>query len=162
MDSSAIERTLSDYADAWRLNQAAALPPFWDAGHFAFYKAEEVTRFFTSLDETIAYWHQNQGLHDDIRLRLGPITLAPVADGIAMAMFDMAWDIRFAAQAKLASGQDFHHRGKAMGGFNHVLAMLRRGVAGWRLIGWSETPDAAITYMTQLYYRSAAPDFQSA
>lgn len=160
MDKIAIERTLMDYAAAWRLNQAAALPPFWDAAHFAFYKAEEVTRFFTGFADTLAYWQQNQGLHDDIRLRLGPITVAPVADGLATAMFDMAWDIRFAAEAKLASGQDFHHRGKAMGGFNHVLAMLRHSDSGWKLIGWSETPDAAITYLTQLYYRTAAEDFR--
>jgi hypothetical protein len=160
MDSSAIERTLKDYAEAWRQNQAAALPAFWDAARFAFYKAEEVSRFFTAFDEAFAYWQQNEGLHDAIRLRLGDIQVVPLADGLAMAMFEMAWDIRFAAQARLANGQDFHHRGKAMGGFNHVLAMLRHSDAGWKLIGWSETPDAAITYMTQLYYRTAAADFQ--
>jgi hypothetical protein len=38
--------------------------------------------------------------------------------------------------------------------------MLRRTDAGWKLIGWSETPDAAITYLTQLYYQSAAADFR--
>ncbi|MFZ4689763.1 MAG: hypothetical protein ACOYLS_11045 [Polymorphobacter sp.] len=162
MDSQAIETALTTYADAWRLNSAAALHPHWDTAHFAFYKAEEVTRFYTDFADVTAYWAQNEGLHDDIRLRLSNIQPIAIAPDIAMAAFDMAWDIRFSPQARLASGVDFHHRGKAMGGFNHVLAMLRRTDSGWKLIGWSETPDAAITYLTQLYYRTAAADFQPA
>ncbi|WP_439532216.1 hypothetical protein, partial [Polymorphobacter sp.] len=51
-------------------------------------------------------------------------------------------------------------RSKAMGGFNHVLAMLAETPSGWKLIGWSETPDAAITYLTDLYYQTAAEDFR--
>ena len=74
----------------------------------------------------------------------------------------MAWDIRFRTGARLASDMDLHRRGKAMGGFNHVLAMLRRTDAGWKPTGWSETPDAAIIYLTQLYYRTAAKDFRAA
>lgn len=159
MDSSAIERTLKDYADAWLLNSAAALGPHWDQPHFAFYKAEEVTRFFTDFSDVAAYWQQNEGLHDAIRLQLSNIVPIAISDDLAMAAFDMVWDIRFSANAKLATGMDFHHRGKSMGGFNHVLAMLRRGAEGWKLIGWSETPDAAITYLTQLYYRTASADF---
>jgi hypothetical protein len=159
-DESAIETALQAYADAWRLNSAAALHPHWDSAGFAFYKAEEITSFYTDFDAVAAYWRQNEMLHDDIRLRLSNIRHIAIAGDIQMAAFDMAWDIRFAAEAKLASGQDFHHRGKAMGGFNHVLAMLRRTAAGWKLAGWSETPDAAITYLTQLYYRTAAADFR--
>ena len=73
----------------------------------------------------------------------------------------MAWDIRFRTGARLASDMDLHRRGKAMGGFNHVLAMLRRTGAGWKPTRWSETPDAAIAYPTQLYYRTAAKDFRA-
>jgi hypothetical protein len=158
-DHIAIETALFAYADAWRLNSAAALHPHWDAETFGFYKAEEVTIFFTDFAAVDAYWRQNEGLHDDIRLRLSNIKHIRISDDIRMAAFDMAWDIRFSANAKLATGMDFHHRGKAMGGFNHVLAMLRGTAAGWKLVGWSETPDAAITYLTQLYYRTAAEDF---
>jgi hypothetical protein len=43
-----------------------------------------------------------------------------------------------------------------------VLAMLRLSTDGWKLTGWSETPDAAITYLTQLYYRTASADFRPA
>jgi hypothetical protein len=160
-NSAAIETALLAYADAWQLNSAAALEPHWDAAHFAFYKAEEVTRFFTDFSDVCAYWQQNDGLHDAIRLQLRNITPIAISADVAMATFDMVWDIRFSPGARLASGMDFHHRGKAMGGFNHVLAMLRRGTDGWKLIGWSETPDAAITYLTQLYYRNASEDFRA-
>lgn len=155
----AVEAALFDYAQAWRLNDAAALAAHWSAEDFAFYKAEEVRSFFTVWADVLAYWAQNEGLHDDIRLRLTNLQHIPVGAGRQMVAMDMNWDIRFSADAKLATGMAFHHRGKAMGGFNHVLAMLVDTPAGWRLAGWSETPDAAITYMTDLYYQKAAPDF---
>ncbi len=145
-----IEAALRRYADAWRRNRADALVEFWAAEQFAFYKAEEVRHFFTDWPDVLAYWSQNEGLHDDIRLRLSElkhIALTPDRHMVAMAM---NWDIRFAEDATLASGMPFHHRGRAMGGFNHVLAMLVRADDGWKLTGWSETPDAAITYLTDM------------
>lgn len=160
MTDAAVEAALFAYADAWRLNSAEALHPHWDIAHFAFYKAEEIASFYTDFAAVAAYWRQNEGLHDDIRLQLSNFKHIPIGDGLRMAAFDMVWDIRFRADARLASGQDFHHRGKAMGGFNHVLAMLRDTPDGWKLTGWSETPDAAITYLTQLYYRTASADFR--
>jgi hypothetical protein len=160
MDESSVEAALLAYADAWRLNSAADLHPHWDADRFAFYKAEEVASFQTDFAAVDAYWRQNEGLHDDIRLQLSNFKHIAIAPDMRMAAFDMVWDIRFRTDARLASGQDFHHRGKAMGGFNHVLAMLRQTPEGWKLTGWSETPDAAITYLTQLYYRTASEDFR--
>ena len=130
-DEAAVEATLLAYADAWRLNSAAALHPHWDSAGFAFYKAEEVARFYTDFADVAAYWRQNEGLHDDIRLQLSNFSQIVIAADIRMATLDMVWDIRFRSDARLASGQDFHHRGKALGGFNHVLAMLRRAPAGW-------------------------------
>lgn len=156
----AVEAALFDYAGAWRLNDAAALAEHWSADDFAFYKAEEVRSFYTVWDDVLAYWAQNEGLHDDIRLKLSNLRHIPLMAGRCMVAFDMNWDIRFSADAKLASGMAFHHRGKTMGGFNHVLAMLVMTDAGWKLAGWSETPDAAITYLTDLYYRSADPEFR--
>jgi hypothetical protein len=159
-DETAVAAALIAYADAWLLNRADALPAHWDTAHFAFYKAEEVREFYTDFARVTAYWQQNEALHDAIRLRLGAIQHIVIAPDIRMATFPMVWDIRFAADARLATGMDFHHRGKAMGGSNSVLAMLRRTDSGWKLTGWSETPDAAITYLTQLYYQSAAADFR--
>jgi hypothetical protein len=168
MDTAPVIAALHAYADAWRANAAAALVPHWAPDRFAFYKAEEVRRFYTAWPDVLAYWAQNEGLHDDIRLSLSNLQpIAPVpgsapgsAPGLAMVAFDMTWDIRFRPDARLATGQPFHHAGRAMGGFNHVLAMLVETPLGWKLTGWSETPDAAITYMTDLYYRTASPDFR--
>ena len=108
----------------------------------------------------LAYWAQNEGLHDDIRLKLSNLKHIPLGPDRHMVAMDMNWDIRFSPQATLANGMPFHHRSKAMGGFNHVLAMLVRAENGWKLAGWSETPDAAITYLTDMYYRTAAQDFR--
>jgi hypothetical protein len=154
-----IEAALFAYADAWRLNSAAALVPHWSTGNFAYYKAEEVRRFFTDWADVLAYWAQNEGLHDDIRLQLSGFQHIPLEDNRRMVAADMQWDIRFSADARLADGTPFHHRGRSMGGCNRVLAMLVKDSDGWKLVGWSETPDAAITYLTDLYYRSASADF---
>lgn len=70
----------------------------------------------------------------------------------------MNWGIHFVLEAKLADGTFFHHRGKAMGGFIRVLATLVLTQGRWRLVGWSGTPDAATTYLTDRYHRTAAAD----
>lgn len=155
----AVEAALFAYADAWRLNSADALVAHWAPGDFAYYKAEEIRSFYTRWTDVLAYWAQNEGLHDDIRLRLTNLQHIPLADDRRMVAMDMNWDIRFSPDAKLATGMPFHHRGKSMGGFNHVLAMLVARDGGWKLAGWAETPDAAITYLTDLYYQTAAADF---
>ncbi len=154
-----IESALLAYADAWRLNSASALVEHWAAERFAYYKAEEIRTFFTDWAQVLAYWAQNEGLHEDIRLQLSGMNHIPLEPERAMVAMDMNWDIRFSTDAKLADGMPFHHRGKAMGGFNRVLTMLVFDKGSWKLVGWSETPDAAITYMTDLYYRTAAEGF---
>lgn len=155
-----IEAALFTYADAWRRNSSQALAAHWSAAHFAYYKAEEVRGFFTEWADVLAYWAQNEALHDDIRLKLSSIQHIVLTPERRMVTMDMNWDIRFAADATLANGMPFHHRGRAMGGFNRVLAMLSLTDAGWKIVGWSETPDAAITYLTDMYYRTAAEDFR--
>jgi hypothetical protein len=42
-----------------------------------------------------------------------------------------------------------------MGGSNHVVLFLGHVSGAWKLCGWSETPDAAITYMRSLYFANA-------
>uniref|UniRef100_UPI003F6F91C0 hypothetical protein n=1 Tax=Polymorphobacter sp. TaxID=1909290 RepID=UPI003F6F91C0 len=99
-----IEAALFAYADAWRLNSAPALIEHWSEADFAFYKAEEIRSFYTAWADVLAYWAQNQGLHDDIRLRLKNLRHIQIAPGRAMVAMDMNWDIRFAADARLANG----------------------------------------------------------
>ena len=155
-----VESALFAYADSWRLNSARALEAHWAPEHFAYYKAEEIRSFLTEWNDVLAYWAQNEGLHDDIRLKLSEMKHIELAPERRMVAMDMNWDIRFASDAHLADGMPFHHRGKAMGGFNRVLCMLVLTGGAWKLVGWSETPDAAITYLTDMYYRTAAEDFR--
>jgi len=155
-----VAAALFAYADAWRLNKAEALVGHWSQPDFAYYKAEEIRTFYTEWNEVLAYWAQNEGLHDDIRLKLTNMKHIVLSPERRMVAMDMNWDIRFSADATLANGMPFHHRSKSMGGYNRVLAMLVQAGAGWKLAGWSETPDAAITYMTDMYYRTANEDFR--
>jgi len=69
----------------------------------------------------------------------------------------MRWDIKFAADATTPDGAAFSQAGKLMGGENHVLALIKQTASGLKLAGWSETPDAPLSYMRQLYEWVADP-----
>lgn len=143
------------YARAWADNDARAIAACWDGDGFLFYKAEEVERFFHRWEEVLEYWQGNESLHQAISLRFSDFHAAEAAQALTVVTLRMRWDIRFAANATLADGSAFAHRARAMGGDNHVLAFLGQQEEGWRLRGWSETPDAAITYLRGLYFRAA-------
>lgn len=142
-DNADIAALLARYADAWATNDAAAIAAYWSPEHFRFYKAEEITRVFTTWEEAVGYWHGNEPLHAVLRLQFSDPSAMPLEGPWSMLWCRMRWDIRFAAAAPMA--------GKAMGGENHVFALLH----GDRFAGWSETPDAAITYMRALYEAQA-------
>lgn len=149
---------LTDYAAAWQRNDAEQIADFWAPDRFLFYKAEEVEAFFHRWDEVMEYWRNNESLHQAIALRFTQPSVKGLADGLAVASVRMRWDIRFAEDARLPDGAAFAHRGQAMGGHNHVLVMLCATTESWRLCGWSETPDAAITYLRRLYMAGADPE----
>lgn len=133
---------LDRYAQAWADGSAPALAACWDPPAFRFYKAEEVAHAFTGWDAVLDYWRDNVVNHEAVRLEFGAPERIPLDAGWTMLWFTMRWDIRFKAGPL---------GGKAMGGDNHVLALTR----GDRLTGWSETPDAPISYMRRLYEAQA-------
>jgi len=111
-----IETALGAYADAWRLNSAAALVAHWSQADFAYYKAEEIRSFYTAWDDVLAYWAQNEGLHDDIRLQLSNLKHIALGPERRMVAMDMnSGHTALSADAKLANGMPFHHRSKAIG-----------------------------------------------
>jgi hypothetical protein len=145
---------LDDYARSWSGKRAAEIAGHWDPARFIFYKAEEVDVFFQDWDQLMDYWKNNEALHDSISLRFSDLHLKPLAEGLAVASVRMRWDIRFAENARLPDGSAFQHRGKAMGGDNHVVVFFCGGGERWKICGWSETPDAAIAYVRSLYFKN--------
>ncbi len=159
MTHDAARQLLDDYARAWSANDPEQIGSLWDADDpSVFYKAEEVLHYFHSMDEIMHYWSSNQRFHETVRLSFSNLKLKAIAENRAILFLNMRWDIRFAANAVHDNGAPFASAGKAMGGQNHVLAMVRQTDAGLKLTGWSETPDAPITYMRQLYEWNAASD----
>jgi hypothetical protein len=154
----AAQDLFQDYAAAWRGNAAGDIAAAWDSDRFVLYKAEEVPHFFLNWQQVLEYWRQNERLHERVVLRFSELRPVPLSERLSLVLARMRWDIRFAPDAVLADGSAFSHRGQAMGGDNHVLAILgaRRDSPGsWRLRGWSETPDAPISYIRSLYLAQA-------
>ena len=153
------EAFLDSYAAAWSANDADAIASHWDVDDPApFYKAEEVAEFFHKFEDIKAYWQHNERFHDAIRLQFSNISSKRLADALSLVFTRMRWDIRFATDAKRMDGATFVHAGKSMGGENHVVALLRDKGSELKLAGWSETPDAPISYIGQLYQWVADSD----
>ena len=151
---------LGSYSAAWAANDAAAIAEHWAADAFRFYKAEEIADYFTRWDEVTAYWRHNEYFHDKVGLRFAPQALLPLEAGDwAIGITRMRWDIRFATGTTTMDGAAFGYAGTTMGGDNHVLLLLTRAGDVLRLAGWSETPDAPISYMARLYQRDVTPGF---
>ena len=152
-----IEQFFASYAAAWGENDSALIAMHWDtADPEPFYKAEEIPNYFHRFDDIKNYWRNNERAHEKIQLKFTNTATKELGHDQAIAFVHMRWDIKFAPPSA-AEGPAAQHAGKAMGGENHVLAMLRRTTAGLRLIGWSETPDAPISYMRRLYEWAADP-----
>lgn len=158
-DITAIRELFTEYTDAWAANDAARIAGFWDRSDpYPLYKAEEIGHFLTDWSAIFDYWEVNEQLHETIRLRFSKFNFKPLNRAEVMVTAHMRWDIRFALDAALPDGTPFMHRGKAMGGDNHVLALIRKTGGTWKFATWSETPDAPITYVRRLYEKSAQLD----
>lgn len=136
---------LAAYADAWADGRTEAIAAHWAPEHFRFYKAEEIATPFADWAAVMAYWRNNEAMHETVRLALTDAREMTLTEGWSLILAAMRWDIRFRpdAPAPLA--------GTAMGGDNHVLALVHRD----KLAGWCEAPDAPISYLRQLYQRDA-------
>ncbi|MEM8983677.1 MAG: hypothetical protein AAGC71_11665 [Pseudomonadota bacterium] len=151
-----IESLLSDYAAAWAANDPDKIASYWDqSAETHFYKAEEFDDYFATMAEIKNYWAHNEGFHEAIKLGFSLVRVSPLAGGISLVITRMRWDIRFASDATNADGTGFASAGKAMGGDNHVLALVTGTADGPRFIGWSETPDAPVKYIWRLYEEQA-------
>ncbi len=144
-----VRRLLDATAEAWQAVSADAIIALWDPSAFRYYKAEEVDDFFHAWDDVVAYWRANDTMHQAIRLEFSNVVQVPLGGPMQLATFAMRWDIRFSAAAPPTLAR------RAMGGDNHVLALVVPTDAGLRWAGWSETPDAASIYVRRMYEAQA-------
>ena len=148
MTQRAVEALSAANSAAWS-GTTEDIIALWDADAFRFYKAEEVTEIYHRFDQAVAYWRANEAMHEMVRLAFGDIVAMPLEGRFAAVTMALRWDIRF------SSGAPGQLAGKAMGGTNHVVALTTQTGAGLRWAAWSETPDAAITYVRRLYENEA-------
>ena len=158
-DLKPLRQLLGSYSAAWAANDATAIAGHWNTDAFRFYKAEEITAYLTRWEDVQAYWRHNEGFHDKVGLRFDPQALLALNTGWAIGITRMRWDIRFARGTTTMDGAAFGYAGTTMGGDNHVLLLLAQTNQGLRLAGWSETPDAPISYIAQLYQKDVTPGF---
>lgn len=159
---STVAAFFESYSAAWSANDAEAIAAHWSNDDpTMFYKAEENLSVITTFDGIKAYWAHNETFHERVRLIFTEPTLMPLPGGYHFGFIKMRWDIKFKAAQKMFEGSDFEHGGKAMGGENHTFILLREVDGDIKLCGWSETPDAPITYMSRLYEWAASPDFRA-
>ncbi len=144
----AVEALASATSDAW-CGSTEQIVALWDAAAFRFYKAEEVADIFHRFDDAVAYWRANETMHQAVKLQFSDIVAMPLDGRYCAVTMKLRWDIRF------SRGAPAHLSDKAMGGTNHVVALVTDSDAGLRWAAWSETPDAAITYIRQLYEQQA-------
>lgn len=140
-----VESFFSRYSRAWDGVVAPPILAHWDRARFQYYKAEEVKRFFHEMNDLEAYFFNNEKLHKAVRLRFSDFALRPLSAPYAVVTMRMAWRISFLDEAPGSLS------GSIMGGDNHILALITTDGDALRLAGWSETPDAPITYVRDLY-----------
>ena len=158
-DQAAIRELFASYSQAWVHSDIEALSSHWSIDHFRFYKAEEIEHFILEWPEVIAYLKRNEKLHDLVHNQFLKFEFVSISPGLVISIIHMRWDIQYGVNATLPDGSAFPHRGKAMGGDDHVLGLVERIGSAWKLVGWSETPDSPITYMRQLYFQNVKPGF---
>jgi hypothetical protein len=162
INNSDINTFFTSYSAAWAANDSAAIAGHWDGSDPAlFYKAEEISAVFTRWEQVTQYWAHNEAFHEKVRLQFSQPQICPMPTGYSVVIVKMRWDIAFASGNDTFEGEEFAHGGKAMGGINHTLCLMKETPNGLKLCGWSETPDAPITYMAKLYEWAASDDFKA-
>jgi hypothetical protein len=155
-----IDSFLDAYKASWWENSAAQIEAAWFKESPPFYKAEEIESIITDWDELRAYWRHNETFNSINELSYSEIQAHPLSAELQLLGMRMRWDIRFAENVKNMDGSAFAWAGKAMGGDNHVMAILRTVGDELKLCAWVEAPDAPIIYMGQLYMQNVRPDFR--
>lgn len=138
-----LQAVFDEVSACFAANDFDRLRPLWDAEDpRPFYMAEEHETLVASWPELEAYWAVTHDTNAG-----GCITRWTVAnakllgDDHTLAQFTLEWKIHVKGQPE------------PYGGFCRGMAVLRRALAGWRFVGYTESPLAPLTYLRRLYVR---------
>ena len=132
----------------WDTQDYVALRALWDESEAEpWYVAEEIDTPMVGWEAMQAYWDNNTKFQECIRVRYSNIRVKPIGPDLALAMFDLRFDLQPVGPRK------------PMGGDNRVTAVFRRRPDGWRYVHYMEAPLSPITYIRKLYEMNIAPEF---
>jgi hypothetical protein len=132
----------------WDKQDYAGLRALWDEGEAEpWYVAEEIDTPMVGWEAMQTYWNNNIKFQECIRVRYSNIRIKPLGPDLALALFDLRFDLQAVGPRK------------PMGGDNRVTAIFRRRPDGWRYCHYMEAPLSPITYIRKLYELNIAPEF---
>ena len=147
-DRAEILRLLAELEQAWCRLDFARLRRLWDPACEPLYVAEEHPRVQLDWTQLQEYFDLTARAIERMSMRIdGEPVLRELAPGVVSASYAMHWDA-------LVRGES-----RPMGGDNRVVDTFRRTAHGWRFVQHVEAPLAPISYVRELYARSATPGF---
>lgn len=145
-----ITEALERYRALWDTQDYARLADAWDTDDpNPFYLPEEWTPgFLTDWDSLRRYWDPVPGqvIVEAIRNTYSNVNAKLVAPDVAVATFDMRYDMKVAGQ-------------QPTGGEDRVLAVFVRREGEWKFSAYAEAPLQATAALRRLYQRSVPADF---
>ena len=147
-----IEAVLAETREIWNSQDFGRLKDVWDADDpQPWYVPEEVQQPFFSWPQIDEYWNPGRKTLAAFRWDFDNLRVKPLADDIALAIFDHFYEI------KVAVGPDL----PAPAGFDRCLTLFRRKPEGWRHILYAQCPLGPETYVRALRERIVKDDFGS-
>lgn len=147
---SEVEAAVRALEAQWNRNDMPGMAMLWDADDSEpLYLAEEEPDFARDRAALEHYWRRTQALNMHIAVRYRDIAVKALDVNLALASWQMHWDIALI------------DRPKPIGGEVRVAAVFRRRDASWKLCAYIEAPLAPILYLRRFYEASVTPGFES-
>lgn len=145
-----IEAYLHSYAAAWNSQDFKNVKALWDADDpLPFYKAMEVEKPIIGWEQLDLYLDPQPGAKflDGIINTYTNISAKLIASDIAIAVFDLEWDLK-------ARGPS-----KPMGGTDPTMVVLKKKPEGWRMSAYVEACMSPGNYVRKLLEGQVRPSF---
>ena len=145
-----ITELLAQYQSLWDTQDYARLAELWDTDDpLPIYVPEEWTAGpITGWDNVKHYWDPVPGkvVLQAIRNVYTNVTAKLVADDVAVAVFDLRYDMKIVGQPPT-------------GGNDRVMAVFKKRDGAWRFSAYIEAPLNPVALVRKLYQESVPTDF---
>ncbi len=145
-----IKAFLKNYSAAWNSQDFWRLKDLWDLDDpMPFYKAMEVERPVIGWNNLSLYFDPKPGAKflDGILTKYTNISIKLIAPDVALAFFDLEWDLK-------AKGPS-----KPMGGTDPTMVVLKKKPEGWRMSAYVEACMSPGNYVRKLLEGQTRPHF---